>query len=62
MEDGSMYINEYALHKMVESRLAELRAEAARRRALASEDKTDGDATTPSSRPTRWMLVQLLGR
>ena len=49
----------YALEKVVEMRLAELREEAARARAVASPEP----AVRPApARPLRWFQVQIFGR
>lgn len=57
-----MYLNEYALQKIAESRLAELRADAARRALLAPAEDRAAAPREPSPPPRRWILVQLLGR
>jgi hypothetical protein len=58
-EETPVYVDTYALEKMVESRLAELRAEAARRASVAPSQppkRPDPD------RPRDWIHVQILGR
>ena len=57
-----MYFNEYALHKMVEARLAELREDAERRHALKRRGKSARRATERARIPSRWTLAYLLGR
>jgi hypothetical protein len=57
-----MYFNEYALHKMVEARLAELREDAERRHALKRREKSARRATERARLPSRWTLAYLLGR
>jgi len=49
----------YALEKVVEMRLAELREEAARARAVAPPEPA---ARPAPARPLRWFQVQILGR
>jgi hypothetical protein len=49
----------YALEKIAEIRLAELREEAARARAVASSEPA---AQPEPTRPIRWIQAQILGR
>lgn len=58
-EETPVYVNTYALEKMVESRLAELRAEAARRASIAPPEPPK---RRDPKRPKHWIHVQLLGR
>ena len=57
-----MYFNEYALHKIVEARLAELREDAQRQRALKPREEPARRATERAGAPRRWTLEYLLGR
>ena len=57
-----MYFNEYALHKIVEARLAELREDAQRRHALAPHEEPRPRAAERAGGPSRWTLAYLLGR
>ena len=50
----------YALEKVVEMRLAELREEAARARAVAPHEPAARPAAP--ARPLRWLQVQIFGR
>jgi hypothetical protein len=54
-----MFTPIYTLEKIVESRLAELRAEAARARSVAP---TEPPAQGEPPRPLRWIQVQIFGR
>jgi hypothetical protein len=59
---GAMYLNEYALHKIVESRLAELREDAERRHALTPREELAPRAGERTGAPSRWTLAYILGR
>jgi len=54
-----MFTPIYTLEKIVESRLAELRAEAARARSIVP---TRPPAQSEPPRPLRWIQVQIFGR
>ena len=60
--DGAMYLNEYALHKIVEARLAELREDAKRRQAIAPREERVLGGGERGGAPRRWTLAYLLGR
>jgi hypothetical protein len=57
-----MYLNEYALHKIAEARLAELREDAKRRHLTAAREERVRRRSGRGETPGRWSLAYLLGR
>ena len=55
-----MHLNEYALHKIVEARLAELREDAARRHAVAPREESVRRGAERGEAPRRWTLAYFL--
>jgi hypothetical protein len=57
-----MYLNEYALHKIAEARLAELREDAKQRHLAAAREERVRRRSQRGETPGRWTLAYLLGR